>query len=159
MKTILSIMVMGILVLLGSVTVGVGQGSPNLPAQFVVEVTDATCSDVQECNSPDANCGLSAAFVVPVEGTYYLTAEMQCSDPAYCKYCQVCAYVVKDGSLDVRCGPSHISCQENQCSHTETCLQLQPGNLYRLVVCKRHCPGVTCDDCPTTCTARAKLTD
>lgn len=117
--------------------------------------TDQTCSgSYDDCGSDYANCTSSGAFTVPCDGSYTLSAVMDCNGEGC--HCSSCVHVVKE-TTGVIVGWTDSDCNQSQCQASVT-VSLLINTTYRLYVCKRPCDGLsTCEECDTDCKAKGWL--
>ena len=149
MKTLAYIIGLGYLLGLGMGS-ALGQGIESCTQ--CVCVADNTCDESSTCGSSEVGCG-GQSFTADCSGTYKLKYVFSCSGDT-CEQCYACVYLV-DGSGNFLAA-AHSSCNSRDCEGLGDTYDLVSGHQYKLYVCKKVCPGGSCDDC-TGCVARGYI--
>lgn len=122
--------------------------------------SDATCSNLQACNQPDANC-TRTVFIVDCDERYTFTTSTSCTGEGSCDKCQSCANLYKtDGTTETYIANCHTTnCGNGGCFYDCLALDspLSSQATYVMYVCKVPCGQGTCESCPGSCTAYACL--
>lgn len=159
MKAILCFLGIGILLLLGSITVGVGQ---HVHPLFSAGVTDYVCNSIHDiCHDWYLDDCEIFPFTGSFNGQAHLTVEVKCPPPGPyqgpCGGCFACSYVkrVSDGQIIASAATPFSPCN-GACEGSPSYFQLQDQVDYELLVCKRSCDG-NCDHCSRYCFAHAEV--
>ena len=127
-------------------------GGHDDPCFLDVSVDDVTCSATSNCeNSSDCKV---VKFTAPCTQAYSLEAIMTCTGPGTtCVSCQACATVIDAGGGNP--AGTHTNCQ-NPCTQTIS-VNLTAGHSYDLYVCLKPCGEGSCNSCPASCYATARI--
>jgi hypothetical protein len=152
MKAFLSLLAIGMLLFVGSVTVGEGQSTPQ-PMFTVQLVEDHTCNaTTSACQWSDAGDCVVSDLLGVVDNCAYLYVKIICN-PSHsnCGGCFACAFVIRntDGAL---VATNSSTC--TNCSPSKIQFEMQNNVHYTVFSCLRSCDG-NCDHCSADCYAVA----
>jgi hypothetical protein len=156
MKAFICFLPVGIVLLLGSITVGVGQNPPQ-PLYSSPVVTDPSCFyDATNCGMSFANCDSGDVYVFDA-ASYSLHVWITCvpGDTVNCGGCYACAHLIRTLDGHDMFGPVHTAC--GHCDVTSPPDSLLPGVKYKLYVCKKPCNSTTCATCNVDCAAHGQI--
>jgi hypothetical protein len=130
---------------------------PSARAQILAEVTDNTCTvwTGAECTGYSGQGCNSTTFTLTSAKTVKLCASINCDNGQNCPYCLSVAYIYPVTGSNYVC--YHSLCDE-RCTGYCHDVSLPAGD-YILYSCKLDCNNISCDNCPTTCTAKATVYD
>ena len=157
MKAVLCFVVVGVILVLGTMTLSVGQNPPQ-PMFSGVQADD------RDCNSALALCDLAHfddcvrfPFVGSFDGPAHLEARIICLlDHPHCGGCFVCAYVFREPGDIIQAHTETPQDCSGDCVGQNVSFTMTDNANYQLIVCKRSCDG-HCDDCSSYCYAHAAV--